>query len=80
MICWFPVVTVEMLILTGGDGMADWPVNCGPWPTIPGTEGEEGQRYDVAVEGYIYICDYPYCKLKYRNVVIRNTVVKDWCR
>lgn len=52
MICWLPVVTVEMLILTGGDGMVDWLVNCGPWPTIPGTEEEEGQRdeYDVAVE------------------------------
>lgn len=41
-----------MLILTGGDGMADWLLNCGPCPTIPGTEEEEGQEeeYDVPVE------------------------------
>lgn len=43
MICWFPVVTVEMLSLTGGDGMADWLVKGGPWLTIPGTE-EHGQQ------------------------------------
>lgn len=47
---WLAVVTVDMLgwlIFTPvTDEMAGWLVNGGPWPTIPGTEEEEGRQQE----------------------------------